>query len=141
MCRVCFIHSLFVQKTGLFISCCFSHDCFFTGNGMFWLELCAPPAGLAPPARLAGVTRVVRPWGPHAWGQRGCRDAGEESPFPMLGGPERKKSPRGSPLENQELLGGLGPIVRELSSLCWFAGYCSPAPCCWEALGFSDPFL
>lgn len=38
------------------------------------------------------------------------------TPLPVLGRPEGKKCPRGSPVATQELLVGLGPIVRELPS-------------------------
>lgn len=82
--RVCFIHSLLVQKTDLFISCCFPHDHFFTGNSVFWPELCIPAVGLVPP-RLD--PRVPMPEDTGAAGIDGCSSyAGGEKPLSQMEG-------------------------------------------------------
>lgn len=80
---VCLIHSLLVQKTDLFISCFFPHDHFFTGNSVFWPELCIPASGLVPP-RLD--PRVPMPEDTGAAGMDGCSScAGGEKPLLALG--------------------------------------------------------
>lgn len=86
---------------------------FFTGNSMFWLELCVPSAGLVPPPRLTGVTRAVRPQGPHARGLWGWMapapmQVGKGLPTPGSGSWPAQRGvspPWGAPLQNRRSWG------------------------------------
>lgn len=145
---VCLIHSLLVQKTDLFISCCFPHDHFFTGNSVFWPELCIPASGLVPP-RLD--PRVPVPEDTGAAGKDGCSSCAGGENLSRLWEPARlegKFFPLGTPLAKQELLEMLGVRRRPAYCsghaprtlvLCW--ALLPPSHSAWGPLSFTNPSL